>query len=40
VVPEGVLKYAAFMASIGVIKKSPADWKELFFNNVHPLPGS
>jgi len=40
VVPEGVLKYAAFMASIGVIKKGPADWKELFFNNVHPLPGS
>ena len=38
--PEGVLKYAAFMASIGVIKKQPADWKELFFNNVHPLPGS
>ena len=38
--PEGVLKYAAFMASIGVIKKQPADWKELFFSNVHPLPGS
>lgn len=39
-VPEGVMKYATFMASTGVIKHKPADWKELFFTNVHRLPGS
>jgi NitT/TauT family transport system substrate-binding protein len=39
-VPEGVMKYAAFMASTGVMKKKPADWKELFFSHLHPLPGS
>ena len=39
-VPEGVMKYATFMASTGVIKHRPADWKELFFANVHRLPGN
>jgi len=40
VVPEGVMKYAAHMASSGVIKKQPGSWKELFFSNVHDQPGS
>ena len=39
-VPEGVMKYATFMASTGVLKKKPANWKELFFPHVHHLPGS
>ena len=39
-VPEGVMKYATFMTSTGVIKHKPADWKELFFPNVHRLPGN
>jgi NitT/TauT family transport system substrate-binding protein len=39
-VPEGIMKYAAFMASVGIIKKKPSDWKELFFSHVHRLPGS
>jgi NitT/TauT family transport system substrate-binding protein len=39
-VPEGVMKYASFMASTGVLKKKPADWKELFFAHIHALPGS
>jgi len=39
-VPEGVMKYATFMASTGVIKRKPAEWKELFFPNVHRLPGN
>jgi len=38
--PEHTMKYAAFMASAGSIKQAPADWKELFFPNVHGLPGS
>jgi len=38
--PEGVMKYASFMASTGVLKKKPADWKELFFAHIHALPGS
>lgn len=39
-VPEGMMKYASFMASTGALKKKPADWKELFFPHVHKLPGS
>jgi NitT/TauT family transport system substrate-binding protein len=39
-VPEGIMKYAAFMASTGIIKKKPANWTELFFSHVHRLPGS
>ena len=38
--PENVLKYASFMQSIGAMKNKPASWKEFFFPNVHPLPGS
>jgi NitT/TauT family transport system substrate-binding protein len=40
IVPEGVMKYATFMASTGVIKRKPATWKELFFAHVHRLPGN
>ena len=38
--PENVLKYASFMQSIGAMKTKPASWKDLFFPNVHSLPGS
>ena len=38
--PENVLWYASFMQSIGAMKKAPASWRELFFSNVHSLPGS
>jgi NitT/TauT family transport system substrate-binding protein len=40
VVPEGIMKYASFMQSTGALKRKPADWKDLFFPNVHALPGS
>jgi NitT/TauT family transport system substrate-binding protein len=40
IVPEGVMKYASFMATTGVIKRKPADWKELFYSHVHRLPGN
>jgi NitT/TauT family transport system substrate-binding protein len=39
-VPESTVKYADFMHSVGTIKMKPADWKELFFPEVHNLPGS
>jgi NitT/TauT family transport system substrate-binding protein len=39
-VPENTMKYAAFMHAVGSIKAMPADWKELFFSEIHSLPGS
>jgi NitT/TauT family transport system substrate-binding protein len=38
--PENVLKYADFMHSIGSIKNRPASWKDLFFPDIHSVPGS
>ena len=38
--PESSMKFADFMAQVGTLKLKPADWKELFFPEVHMLPGS
>ena len=38
--PENVLKYAEFMNDTGSIKTRPASWKELFFPDIHGVPGS
>jgi NitT/TauT family transport system substrate-binding protein len=38
--PQNVLKYVDFMQKIGSIKARPDSWKDLFFPNVHALPGS
>lgn len=38
--PQNVMKYADFMYATGAIKVKPDSWKELFFPNVHALPGS
>lgn len=38
--PKNVMKYVDFMAKVGSIKVKPASWKDLFFPNVHALPGS
>jgi NitT/TauT family transport system substrate-binding protein len=38
--PENVMKYAEFMNSIGSIKTRPAAWTELFFPEIHAVPGS
>jgi NitT/TauT family transport system substrate-binding protein len=38
--PQNVIKYVDFMHKIGSIKAKPASWKDLFFPNVHNLPGS
>jgi NitT/TauT family transport system substrate-binding protein len=39
-VPESTVKYAEFMHAVGSIKVKPASWKDLFFPEVHGLPGS
>jgi NitT/TauT family transport system substrate-binding protein len=39
--PQNVMKYVDFMAKTGAIKaKADNGWKDLFFPNVHNLPGS
>ncbi len=38
--PHQTMKMATFMAEIGRLKTAPKDWKDLFFDNVHTLPGS
>ncbi|HTS22776.1 MAG TPA: ABC transporter substrate-binding protein [Casimicrobiaceae bacterium] len=37
--PQKVYKTAEFMYKIGTIKVRPASWQELFFPEVHALPG-
>lgn len=38
--PQNTLKYAEFMNKVGSIKRKPSSWKELFFPEIHALPGS
>jgi NitT/TauT family transport system substrate-binding protein len=38
--PAGLLKFAAFMHKIGMVKTIPASWKDYAFEHLHPLPGS
>jgi NitT/TauT family transport system substrate-binding protein len=39
-VPEKVFTYAEFMYRTGAVKEKPASWKDLFFPEIHGLPGS
>ena len=38
--PERVLPYAQFMNQVGILKNRPRSWKDLFFPEIHDLPGS
>jgi NitT/TauT family transport system substrate-binding protein len=38
--PSRMMVHAEFMHKIGSLKNMPESWKELFFDNVHDLPGS
>ena len=38
--PQNTMKYVDFMHKVGTIKVKPVPWKEMFFPNVHHLPGS
>jgi NitT/TauT family transport system substrate-binding protein len=40
VAPQNITKYTAFMARAGTIKRAPDSWKDLFFPEIHHLPGS
>ncbi len=40
ITPLNVMKYADFMYRVGAIKVKPGTWKDMFFPNVHNLPGS
>jgi NitT/TauT family transport system substrate-binding protein len=37
--PEKVFKTAVFMGKVGTIKDPPAKWQDLFFPDIHDLPG-
>lgn len=38
--PQNTMKYADFMHSVGLIQTKPQSWKDLFFPEIHDLPGS
>lgn len=38
--PRQIHKYARFMYDNGQIRQAPSSWKDLFFDDVHALPGS
>ena len=38
--PERILPYAQFMQQVGTLKTRPASWKDMFFPDIHDLPGS
>jgi NitT/TauT family transport system substrate-binding protein len=38
--PDRILPYAQFMQQVGTLKTRPASWKDLFFPDIHDLPGS
>ncbi|RTL50722.1 MAG: ABC transporter substrate-binding protein [Bradyrhizobiaceae bacterium] len=38
--PKNIMKYADFMSDIGLIKTKPNNWQDLFFPEIHSLPGS
>jgi NitT/TauT family transport system substrate-binding protein len=38
--PKKVMAYAEFMTRIGLVATKPAGWKEVFFPEIHDLPGS
>jgi NitT/TauT family transport system substrate-binding protein len=38
--PERTLQFAEFMHQVGTLKTKPGSWKDLFFPEVHHLPGS
>ena len=37
--PENVMRYAEFMHEIGSIDNLPQSWRDLFFPEIHDVPG-
>lgn len=38
--PSGLMRFAAYMQKIGMIKAVPASWKDYAFDHLHALPGN
>ena len=38
--PQRVFKYVEFMHKVGIVKTKPGSWKDMFFPEIHQLPGS
>ena len=38
--PKKIMAYAEFMARTGIIPSKPDTWKDLFFDDIHAMPGS
>ena len=39
-VPKKIMTYADFMSRVGLLSAKPAQWQDVFFDDVHKLPGS
>jgi NitT/TauT family transport system substrate-binding protein len=39
-VPKKIMSYADYMGRVGMLGTKPADWRDMFFDDVHKLPGS
>ena len=40
ITPTNMMAFAAFLHRVGSLKAMPASWKDLFFPEIHDLPGS
>ncbi len=40
ITPKKVMEFARFMNSVGAIPAAPDSWKDVFFSEIHNLPGS
>lgn len=38
--PQGMMLFAEFLHKVGAVKERPGSWKDLFFTDVHQLPGT
>ena len=38
--PENLMTYANFMSDVGSIKNRPAKWQDMFFPDIHGVPGN
>ena len=38
--PESMMTYATFMSDVGSIKVKPKSWQEMFFPDIHGIPGN
>jgi NitT/TauT family transport system substrate-binding protein len=38
--PKKISDYAEYMARVGMIPAKPTSWRDVFFDDIHKLPGS